>query len=185
MSPDITVNLMPEERQRAYRRRYFFRLAAVTAALASFLLVLHAALLIPAYALERSQKDARASRLAALESNQNSADQTALQTRLSALTTNTNVLAALPKYQTAGEVMRAVLAVSRPGIQLTSFSFTPKGTSGTLQVSGIADTRDHLRSFQLALEAAPFASRADLPVSAYAQDAAINFSVTITLESQL
>jgi hypothetical protein len=38
-----------------------------------------------------------------------------------------------------------------------------------------------LRSYQLALQGASFARAVDLPVSAYAKDADIAFTVTITL----
>jgi hypothetical protein len=52
---------------------------------------------------------------------------------------------------------------------------------GTLSVSGIAVTRGALRAYQLALQSAPFAVAANLPVSAYAKDTDIAFTITVTL----
>ena len=66
---------------------------------------------------------------------------------------------------------------------LSGFSYTPSSSSGsgTIALSGISATRDALRGYQLALQGAPFARSAALPVSAYAKDANIDFTITITL----
>ena len=79
--------------------------------------------------------------------------------------------------------VNATLAVPRPGVTLSSFTYVPAaGTNpGTLAISGRAATRDALRSYQLALQSAALARSAVLPVSAYAPDANIAFTVTVTL----
>ena len=79
--------------------------------------------------------------------------------------------------------MRAVLAISHPGITLSGFDYVPGAgkNPGTLAISGTAATRDTLRNYQTALQSAPFAVTANLPVSAYAKDTGIPFSITVTL----
>ena len=79
--------------------------------------------------------------------------------------------------------MNNVLVIPRPGIVLSGFDYEPSvgKSAGTLAVSGTATTRDALRNYQLALEGASFARSADLPVSAYAKDTDITFTITVTL----
>ncbi len=66
---------------------------------------------------------------------------------------------------------------------LTNIVYTPSrgGVHGGIAVSGTAATRDALRQYQLALQNAAGVQSADVPVSAYAQDANIPFTVTVTL----
>ena len=91
-----------------------------------------------------------------------------------------NALADIPS---ASGIFRTVLAVSRPGITLSGFAYTPAGDKAprVLILSGAAATRDALRSYQLALQGASFALSATLPVSAYAKDTDIAFAITVTL----
>jgi hypothetical protein len=90
-------------------------------------------------------------------------------------------------------MVRSALAIAHPGITLSGFVYTAATTGGTKQaktvrptpatlaITGVAKTRDALRNYQLALEDAPFALRADLPVSAYAEETDAPFTITITL----
>ena len=108
----------------------------------------------------------------------------ALSVRLSALKSNVGALAALARAPSASAIARSALAIPRPGIALSGFEYAPRtadARQGTLIVSGIAATRDALRNYQLALERAPFARSASLPVSTYAKDSNIAFAITVTL----
>jgi Tfp pilus assembly protein PilN len=49
-----------------------------------------------------------------------------------------------------------------------------------MEISGIADTREDLRSYESALSALPFVTNADLPISDYAKASAIPFTITLT-----
>ncbi len=182
MSDEFT-NLLPRERRHGLFRAYHIRLVVVAIWFGSALLVAAAALLLPTYLfLSEAQKteDARLSNIAkALASS----DEAALSKRLATLSRETTVLGALANTRAASAVVGEVLTLSRPGITLSQFSYLPQsnGKPGTLSVSGTAATRDALRTYQLALQGAPFAQSAALPVSAYAKDANIDFSIVITL----
>lgn len=177
------TNLLPRERQRALSRDYFLRLGVVGAILLSMLALASALLLVPTYLLLTENTHAKEVRLAGIESTLASSDETTLSARLAALTNEAAVLNSLANVPTASEVVRDVLAVSRPGVTLSGFAYTPSagGIHGTLAVSGTATTRDALRSYQLALQSAPFVASADLPVSAYAMDTNVAFTITLTL----
>lgn len=177
------TNLLPPERQSTLLRDYFLRLGVVTAVLLGILTLVSAVLLVPTYVFLVKSATAKEAQLATIESALSSANEKELSVRLAALTADAAVLTALSNAPSASAIMRAVLALSRPGITLSGFAYTPtaKKVSSTLTVSGTAATRDALRNYQLALQGAPFALSAVLPVSAYAKDTNITFTITVTL----
>lgn len=177
------TNLLPPERQRALSREYFLRLGVVAVVLLSLLTLTSAVLLLPTYVFLAKSASAKETRLATIESSLSSADGTALSLRLAALSSDAAILTALAGAPSVSAVVRTVLTVSRPGVTLSGFVYTPAEdkTPGTLTISGTAATRDALRSYQLALQSAPFALSATLPVSAYAKDTNITFAIIVTL----
>lgn len=181
--PNDLTDLLPPERHRALARGYFLRLGVVAVWFASALVLASALLLLPTYVFLAKSYHAKEARLANIESTLSSHDGTASATRLAALTSNTDALAALAHAPSASATIRAALAIARPGITFSGFAYAPAdGTHpGTLAISGTAATRDALRKYQLVLQGMSFALSADLPVSTYAKDSNLAFTVTVTL----
>ncbi len=177
------TNLLPLERQRAISRDYLLRLGVICALLLMTITLIAAALLLPTYVFLEASSSAKEMRLANIKSAISSADESALAVRLTTLSNNIAALTALANAPTASAVIRTILAVSRPGITLSSFSYTAAvvQSPGTLIISGTSATRDALRNYQLALQDVPFILSADLPISAYAKDTNIAFTITATL----
>jgi len=180
---DNLTNLLPPDRQQALSREYRTRLGIVAVMLLITLAVAAGLLLLPTYVLLAQSAEAKQTNLANVESVLSSADEKALAAHLVSLSSDAAALIALGKAPSVSATMRAALAIPRPGITLSAFSYTPatSKTRGTFAISGTATTRDALRSYQLAIQGAPFSAAADLPVSAYAKDADIAFTVTVTL----
>ena len=180
---DIRTNLGPALRQRSFSREYLVRLATVATVLATALTLAAALLLLPTYVFLSASIGAKQTRLAAIQTALSSGDETALSNRLASLTSDTTALLALQNAPNASALMRNFLAVTRPGVTLAGITYTPAtaGKPGTLAIVGTALTRDALRSFQLALSSAQFSRGADLPVSAYAKDSNIPFTITVIL----
>jgi Tfp pilus assembly protein PilN len=177
------TNLLPQERQSALSRDYFLRLSVVGAVLLSILTFAAAVLLVPTYVFLAKSANAKEIRLVTIKSALSSANETELSARLAALSGDAAILTALAGAPSVSAIIRTVLVVSRPGITLSGFAYTPtvNNVPGILTISGIAATRDALRGYQLALQGAPFALSAALPVSAYANDTNITFTITVTL----
>lgn len=182
MNNELT-NLLPQERRRALSRDYLLRASVVTAVLATVLFLSSAVLLIPTYVFLRGNANAKMADTVRIESVLSSSDETALSERLAILSANAASLTALSNARSISAIIRDILSIPRPGITLLSLSFAPSRdkNSGTIIVSGLSATRDSLRSYQLALQDAPFALSAVLPVSAYAKDSNIAFTITVTL----
>lgn len=177
------TNLLPSERQRSLTREYALRIAVVAAMLTVVLTIAAGALLMPAYVFLAGSERTKAERLAAIDSAVVPADDAAFAARLATISKNVSALIALSKTPSISALLRETLSIARPGLTLSGFSYAPATakTAAALTVTGIAATRETLRSYQLALQAAPFARSAALPVSAYAEDTDIPFTITITI----
>ncbi len=177
------TNLLPSARREALAREYYFRFGVVVVSLCVFLGAVAAIFLVPTYVFLTGSMQEKQTRLADIKSTLSSADEEALSARLKALSNDTARLTALSNKQSASSIMRSALAIPRPGIVLSGFTYTPVAgkSPGTLVVSGTAGTRDVLRQYQLALQGAAFVQSANLPVSAYAKDTNIAFAITLTL----
>ncbi len=182
MSDEFT-NLLPRDRRHELFRAYHMRLIVVAVWFGSALLVAIAVLLLPTYLFLSDAQKTENARLSSIAVALASSDEAVLSKRLAVLSRETSVLGALSDVRMASAVIKDVLALPRPGVKISQFSYTPQSTGkpGTLSVFGTAATRDVLRAYQLALQGAPFARSAALPVSAYAKDANIDFSIVITL----
>ncbi len=177
------TNLLPLERQQALSRDYFLRLGVVIATLLTTLVIAAAVLLLSTYVFLVKASSVKEDRLAIIESTLSSADEKALSARLATLSDNVAILAMLADAPSASVIIRSALAISHPGITLSGFVYTPATDKkiGTLAISGSSTARDALRGYQLALQNAPFARSADLPISVYAKDTDIAFTITVTL----
>lgn len=182
MNRELT-NLLPPERQRNLFREHILQMCVVAVVLVIVLTLVSAILLFPTYVFLSKSYAIKESRLVGIESAISSADGTAFSARLSALSGDVEVLAKLGSTKSASEIIRTVLAVLHPGVALSGLTYAPATgkNSGVLTVSGTAISRDSLRNYQMALQSSPFSASAVLPVSAYAKDSDIAFTITVTL----
>lgn len=181
MHTELT-NLLPNDRIRSFRHEYFFRLLTVFMVACGLLVFAWGALLFPSYIYLSTTIAAKNKTITALGDAFQNADQHAADAELSALVNNAAYLNSLSKVSGASAALAAILAVPRPSIRVTGFSFVPPrgNVAGTLIVSGVAASRDALRSYNLALGTVPGVVSADLPVSAYAKESNIAFTITLT-----
>ncbi|HRH24320.1 MAG TPA: hypothetical protein PK109_01895 [Candidatus Paceibacterota bacterium] len=179
MSAELT-NLLPSERIRAFRQAYFYRLGTALLLAVAVVVVIHAALLAPSYlylndtvALERAHLNELAEKLA-------SSGEGEMNARLARLEQDASRILTLSGAPSASAAIRTVLAVPRGGITLTGITFHTPSPDGRLTLTGMAATREDLRRYALALSELPFAKSADLPLSAYAKERDIPFTITLT-----
>ncbi len=177
------INLLPPDKKRSFRRSYFMRLGTVAVILIASLVVVHGVLLLPSTLYLSVSLQTAKQELAEVNAQQGANGETETNRRLAALKQSAAHLARLETAPAASAAVRAVLAVPRQGIRITSITYAPSTASaanGSMTITGIALTRESLRSYNLALSAAPFISKADLPISSYASEANIPFTVTVT-----
>jgi len=181
MSSELT-NLLPPERVRSLRQLYFFRLATVGMLVLAGVAVIHAVLLLPSYLYLREQVREREAILTSLTATLAGAEEREVSARVTQLTEDATYLARLTETPAASTAIAAVLRAPRPGIVIRGFTFTAGKDSAeaTMNVSGIASSRETLREFEQTLAEEPYVTSTDLPISAYAKESNIDFTIRLT-----
>lgn len=176
------INLLPPERATATRREYFVRLGVVSLLLLAAALVVHGVLLLPSYLYLHQQVVDRQARVASLDAALTGSEGQQVNARVETLDANATYLARLSNAASASASIRTVLSTPHTGIRLIGFTYAPPlgAAPGRIGVTGIADTRESLRRYDAALAALPFVISADLPISAYAKESDIEFTITLT-----
>ena len=177
------TNLISSERQGALRRDYFIRYCVVIVICITILIFVAAILLLPTYVFLSKSLSAKENHLANIESKISSADEAILSARITNLSRSVVILMRQVKTSSTSDVVRDLLAIPRPGIAISGFTYAPAvgKIPGIVTVSGTAVTRDSLRGYQISLQNTQFIRTVDLPISVYAKDSDISFTVTITL----
>lgn len=181
MMSELT-NLLSFDRIRAFRRDYFLRLATLTVFALSVLIVVHGILLAPSYFYANEQAGLYRAHLAGIQEASERDGEASVAKRFTTLNGNAARALELVSAPSASAVLRAVLALPRPGVAVTRFTFAAPiapGEEGRVTVSGVASTRDALRSYHVALESLAFVSSAELPLGSYASERAIPFTITL------
>lgn len=180
MLPDRT-NLLPSDRARALRTAYFLRLATVACIVLTGVILIHGALLVPSYLYAWQQEKERAALLGILETSLSGSEEREVEARIDTLAADAAYLARLGEFPKASATVAAVIALERPGIRLTGFSFARDAAgAASLGVSGIATSRESLRHFEEVVAAQPFVTSAVLPISAYARERDIDFTIVLS-----
>lgn len=176
-------NLLPLSRRRALLRDYSVRVGVMALVAATLLILAAALMLIPTYLFLTKAAAEGEAHLARTTFPITSSDGKAFSAQLDTLSNMTAALLSLAETRSVSATLRAALAIPHPGVALTGFTYTTaQGTHAyILAISGMATTREALRNYQLALQGASFARSAELPVSAFARDTAIPFTITVTL----
>lgn len=175
-------NLLPSSKRRALRREYFVRLVTVAFGLATLLVVVLGVLLVPTYIYAQAQAAREQAQLNQIASSASSAQERSVNSQINSVKADIAYLGRLSAQPTASDAIRAILAVPHPGVTISGFTYTaPTATSqAQMGITGKASTRATLRSYVASLGQLSYVSNADLPISAYAKDSAIPFTVTLT-----
>jgi hypothetical protein len=177
------TNLLPRSAVRAFRREYFVRLVTVGLLLMTVVTVIHGVLLIPAYLYAHAQVTREQQELASMAASASSVEERDINSRIAAVKSDITYLGRLGTQPAASTAVKALLSVPHPGITLRGFTFdapTAAKEPAKMAVIGTASTRDSLRSYTESLGNLPYVTKADLPISAYAQEKDIPFTITLT-----
>jgi len=177
------LNILPKEQKNVLKKEYQLRRIVVWLGLVFVSLAVSLVLILPSYLvyrikardvrteLERSRK--------LLEADFQSGDVAGETTRaiknteeLKPFTAKTSVYSLLKIFE------------SKPNtVRISEISFLSQGVEASkLLVRGIAADRESLTSFARALESRPEFGSIDLPVSNFAKERSIDFSMTITIK---
>ncbi len=175
------TNLLPFDRAKKLSQEYLVRLLVIALVLATLLLIIHGILLAPSYLFNSEEAQTRKAHLEGIASSNASSEGGSLEERYKALSANADALLALTNAPSAVGTVRSILALPRGGVSLRGIALTFSETGeGTMRLSGIAPTRESLRNYHAALTKLPGVTKAELPLSVYADEADLSFLITLT-----
>lgn len=176
------TNLLPEGRVRALRQLYFMRLAVVAVLLLSVVAVAHSIFLLPSFLFLRDQVGEQRDELARLSTALSGGEEKQVSERVARLNADAKRLAELAAEPRASAVISGIVALPRTGIRITGFTYSPKNASvaASMSVSGVASSRESLRAYEQQLAAEPYVDSTSLPISAYAKERDIPFTIALT-----
>lgn len=173
------IDLLPRDRSRSLRQIYFVRLATVLVLLTTGVTIVHSVLLLPSYLYADGLVRDRKAELSRMAATLAASEEREIGDRVSTLASDAGYLAALATTPKAAAAISAILALPREGVRLAGFSFASAPEGATMQVSGVASSREALRGYEQVLRGQSFITSATLPISAYAKERDIEFTITL------
>lgn len=178
------INLLPDDKKEELMRIYMMRvtLTALCAFLGLELLVI--ASLVPSYLYLRSVQNAADAELAELVAKHGATD-TAVSDAIKRVAGDVALMRPNLKEPTWSSISTRVASVTIPGITITAIAYDTKGvkegSSGTVQLRGVAADRDVFFAFRSRLISDPSFLSVDMPSSAFVKEKDIDFTVALQL----
>lgn len=176
------MNLLPDPRKQSLSRLYLLRVGVVGALVLSGVLFVHAGLALPTLVHWYQTVQEQATLVTGLDEQLAGSGEREVSARMKAINDNATSLMRTAGGSTGSGAVRAVVGVPHTGVYIHGLSFT-KGSSDTthkMTIVGRAVSRESLRSYATVLSTQPFVSSVDLPISAYAKESDIDFTITLT-----
>jgi len=173
------ANVLPPEYKDNITTEYRFRLAAVGFLLFGIGLAISAGFLVPSYLLLNADLSTTRDQIAAVQETFREDGGGGYTKIISDTKRQMEALAQEERDVTIGAMFQSVLQNKNQGIALTRFSY--KQRDDVLSVSGVANTRQSLLSFEEALAQSDQFTNVNLPVSSLANQTNISFSLDLKL----
>ncbi len=175
--------LLPESIKKRVLKEYLFRVFSVALFALCILGFISILTLLPYISLSQVKSEAVESRLVSIQKEAEASGSKALSQSLSSAR---ELLWALRTESTlpTAELFSKVTSVKPRSVLLNSFAFTKSETETQLVVDGIAKDRDALLLFVQELKKIPSFKSANVPVSNFAQEKDISFSITVLITNE-
>jgi Tfp pilus assembly protein PilN len=173
-------NLLPEKDKKKLWREYTFRRVIVSL---FFIAVIGLVILIfaaPSLILSISKQNEVIRRIDALKQSTLFNESDSLNRKLTTESLKIRALKPSNSSVTVAELVKTVIARKGEGIRIKNISYSrnPDGQS-SINLSGVAQDREKLLEFTQSLESEGWFEKADLPVSSFAKDQDLDFSILI------
>ncbi len=178
--------MLPQQEQSRLRRAYQFRIAALGTMMASLVMLVAVALLLPAYILTSIRRQTVADRLKMLDTREIDSKVGSLNSIITDINDRLKIFKKPNEIMVvSSDMLLPVLAQTKSTLLVNSFSTdrTPEGLY-TISVGGVAKNREALLMFERALRATPTFTGVDVPISNFVRGSDILFSMQFTKTSE-
>jgi hypothetical protein len=177
------INLIPPKAKKTATKEYWVRILSAWAFLLTAVAVIAALLLLPTYVLIKAQLSALDHD--ALQQNGSEQDFKTAEAAVRQANATAKELALSEVAISSHEVMQAISDAATHAITLNAFHISRMDkTINSVQIQGVAASREALAQFKTDLERSPLFDTATVPISDLAQDANLPFAITVTMASR-
>jgi len=171
-------NLLPKQEKEAIRREYRIRLAIVILWFSFATLVIASVLLVPSILLSSQKEKAAEQRFDTLSKSIKKDDAAALDSVLRKAQSHLALLSHEAPTVLLHELLVNIVSTKTDSVSLARFSFA-KASEGKryADINGISKDRATLLAFVRALERSGLFEKVEVPISNFAEDTDIEFSI--------
>ena len=176
-------NLLPAIQKEKIRTEYKLHLVTVILILVIFLEISFLILLLPSWVISYfKEKELLLNEDAA---NHSSIYKKAEETQAVIVQTNAKlkILNTAMEYPKLGHLVNSVISNKTSDIYINQFSYTSAGQIASMSITGISNTRESLVLFIKNLQSSGSFKEVNLPVSNFAKDKNIDFSINLNITS--
>jgi len=175
------MNLLPQKEKMENRREYFYRFSAGLAGAAVASLIIGGGLLLPSYLLSKAKQVELKANLVSLKNPRQAGGEEApkiLETAAKRV-----VFLSIRPILSLTAAAEKITDKKPAGVKIKGFSYHPQekadGISAAIALTGIAANREAIVAFVKALQTEQSFSSINVPVSNFAKDRDIEFSLTL------
>ncbi len=174
------INLIPPEGHKVMRREYLLRAWSTILLLFSCVVIFLTIALIPAYVLTNAQ--IKAFELETEQKNGNDDIYANVEKEVQVANSMLNQFKTPSPSMFSSAVIEEIKNSAPASIAFSTFQVNTTGVViDTVQIQGVAPTREALAQLKLKLEASPMFEKAEVPIADLAKDTNLPFTITITL----
>jgi hypothetical protein len=174
------INLLPDSQKVLIRKEYRLRVLVVTLLFMLSTIVLTGLLLLPSYLLVFYKTKTAEKSVASVQAAEDAKE---YSERLQAAKQAAAMIKPENKVIAPTDIIALVIKHKSKPISITSITYQRKEENKlVVRVEGKAGTRQDLVKFKDGIESDPFVQMVDLPVSSFAQNTNIEFSLHISLK---
>ncbi len=176
------INLLPPSRVHMLRKQRLIQLATVSAIVFSVLIITQMVLLFPAYNYLQTKYYNLQNLQREFSAKLASRNIQAINTRTKTLNKNVHFLETLDNTPSGVAAIQYILNITHHDVTINSITYTTpsKKQKAKIILSGMAQTREALHTYQQELQTNRHINSVDLPVNSYAKDSDITFTIIIT-----
>ncbi|HEY0220681.1 MAG TPA: hypothetical protein VGC58_00465 [Candidatus Paceibacterota bacterium] len=179
-------NLLPDSFKEDLTREYHLRRFIIVLFFVIFIQISFFILMLPSWVTSLSKEKEVTLRVEKMNESPLISSLNMIKPTIKALNSEIILMDRYLDYPEAMPFFSTVLSKKETSIKINQFSYTAIGSStATISLQGFSATRDSLVEFKKSLDDLKIFKSVDLPISNYAKDRDINFSMTINIANKI
>lgn len=177
----MSINLLPQKEKKHIKKLYKSRRIAVASWFFVALIVVSIVSLVPLYFFSEHIEFLTKNQQERLQRESINFNVEELEDQINLINGKVRALALNTNHVRIYDYVTDITENKRGGITISSLAFSETDSDQVIGLAGIANNRETLLAFRRDLEQKDYIDFVELPISNFAENADIGFSITITL----